>query len=343
MDHLSFKRLDDDHFDIDVIFSVDDAQGNWGANVVLNGNVPVTIGEDGLTRFRFSNNSSYPARETLMEEIQIGTVTLAGGVLTRVFRGYQAVMGGYYKYQQLMRGLGTFVYAQEGNVITGKPGTLQITSSGGFSQSLFGAGGTDIRWTDAVSASPFDPYPLLALASPRTGAFAFVVPGEVDPNTYENRNSVLSIADVGGGLVRVASALERPNAGDNVTLSDMSVSSYNGSYLVVNQVGSDRFDISVPFAGTATGIWTALTAVTASNFTNQRWYDFGAFAAIYYGLAQYTSLNDAIVGALTENFVEPLITAASAQQWLVSIEQGTIDIGVSNTTQVSYSKLSRLR
>jgi hypothetical protein len=223
------------------------------------------------------------------------------------------------------------------------PGGLRFEGTGGVVTSPSGGVQTDIRFPDAPKLIPENPIPLSALANPDTGGFTFDFSGQIDPNNFVDRDSVTSISDIGGGLVRVQSFARRPNTGETVDLYGMSIASYNGSYPVVNQIGNDRFDIAATFVGTATGNWRAITTVTSGNFTNLRLFYLTNIVIQYYGVAQYSSLSAARAALPGEPFVESLASATSRPEWLLTIQQGTTDIDPLNTSQVFFERSNRIR
>jgi hypothetical protein len=281
-----------------------------GATVpVQDGNVPVAIDQNGDVVFRFNNNFSLLSREDDIDFIQIGTITVSGGQVTRIFPGFNVPMVGQYNYYQLMKHLGAFAAAAEGPRMEPVPGTLRFSGSGGPVTSPLGGVQTDIRFPDAPKLVPEPLIPIYVSVSSGTGAFSFDLSGELDPNNYEASTGFIDIVDIGGGLVRVQSDIAlRPNTGDTVTLYNSSVPGYDGSYLVVNQIGSNRFDITSPFLGTSTGNWRATTAVTAGSFTNIRLFYLTNLIIGYRGVKQYANLADARLGFASEIFVEALVT-----------------------------------
>lgn len=310
---------------------------------VPDGNYIVAIDRDGVVTVIDNSNSSDLTPRQYLDYVQIGTFSLGGGeVVTAFGLAYPTANKDMDNYQ-LKIALGSFNYAQKGYRLEPKTGTLQIIQRDGFSFNM-GGGIIDHRITDESNLGfDIDPIPLVALVDPVTGTFVFSGTSSIDPLKISKSGTVLSVSNAGGGNIAVNTQLAHGLlVGDPVTLRGMQVSSYNGTSTILAKT-SAQFTIAKPYAGTSTGLWSGLTAVSNNQFTAQRCflYPTSFVIAVYYGQREYGSVDAfrAAGGQNAELFIEPFATSTAMQMDLIVVQKECTNLA--NIAQCQFIRNER--
>ena len=308
---------------------------SWPATVAIStapftdGNFPIVVDVDSNIFLVDTDGSSKISTDQFNSLVQLGVLTLGGGNITGLTAGFWPSNSLASTMYALGIGLSVFNFpGQDGYDLLGNDGGLTMRLTPGTAFSTIAGTISNIETPSIVSRTVgVNPIPLIALADPVTGVFSISGTAELDPTKITKRGSITAFADLGGGVVRVSSNQHGIVAGNIVTIEN--TISYNGSFTIVANAGN-TFDITATFvADDATGIWSALTATTASRFTAQRLNLFPANAIVgaFYGLVEYMTISDfdQAGGELTEGFLEPAIGTASAKIKLIIISSSMTD------------------